>query len=69
MKKFLPKHKGWLWGIAWLLLLGLGIDFYNWGKEPHLILGLPLWLWQLFGLVLLIALVYGILSRVAWEDA
>jgi len=68
MKNFLTKYKDWFWWFAWLLLLGLGIDFYNWGKSGDFFLGLPLWLWQLFGLVLLIALVYGLLTRIAWEE-
>lgn len=68
MKKGSGLRKGWLWALAWLALLAAGIDFYNWDRQPQLVLGLPLWLWQLFGLVLLIALVYGILARTAWED-
>ncbi len=68
MKSWFGKHKGWLWGIAWLLLLGLGLDYYNWGEQPQFFFGMPLWLWRLIGLVLLIALVYFILSRVAWEE-
>ncbi len=68
MKKGLGKRNGWLWALAWLVLLIAGVDFYNWGRQPQLVLGLPLWLWQLFGLVLLIALVYGMLSRNAWGD-
>ncbi|MDZ4159583.1 MAG: hypothetical protein U1B80_07320, partial [Anaerolineaceae bacterium] len=58
----------WLWGGAWAALVALGVDFYNWGKEPKLLFGLPDWLlWQV-GLVLMIALVYGILSHLMWED-
>ncbi len=58
--------KPWLAG--WLLVILLGMDFYNWGKTPRLIAGLPDWVWFDFGLVLATSLIFGILSRVAWGE-
>lgn len=56
------------WIVSWLVLVILGLDFFNWGKTPHLILGLPGWLWWNIGLVLLVSFVYFILTRFAWEE-
>lgn len=63
------RTKAILWIAAWVLLVALSMDFYNWGKLPRLVLGMPLWLWAEIGMVLLIALVYGILAHFTWEDA
>lgn len=56
------------WIVSWMVLVLLGLDFFNWGKTPRLILGLPGWLWWNVGLVLLISLVYFILTRFSWEE-
>lgn len=68
MKESRARRNGWWWAAAWLGLIVLGVDFYNWNKTPVLWLGLPTWLWQLLAVVLLVALLYGILSRAAWEE-
>jgi hypothetical protein len=57
-----------VWIVSWLALVLLGLDFFNWGKTPRLLLGLPGWLWWEVGLVLLVAAVFGLLSRFAWGD-
>ncbi|MFZ6019323.1 MAG: hypothetical protein ACOYXO_06895 [Chloroflexota bacterium] len=46
----------------------LGADFYNWGKLPRLILGMPDWVWFDLGLILLTALMFAFLSQHSWED-
>lgn len=56
------------WIVSWMVLVLLGLDFFNWGKTPCLILGLPGWLWWNVGLVLLISLAYFILTRFSWEE-
>jgi hypothetical protein len=57
-----------VWIVSWLMLVLLGFDFFNWGKTPRLLLGLPGWLWWEVGLVLLISVLFGLLSRFAWGD-
>jgi hypothetical protein len=56
------------WIAAWLVLVGLGLDFYNWGKQPRMWFGHPVWLWIEVGLVLAVAVVFGLLAKFAWED-
>ena len=68
MKGSRAKRNGWWWAAAWLGLIVLGVDFYNWNKTPVLWQGLPAWLWQLLAVVLLAAVLYGVLSRAAWEE-
>ncbi len=65
--KFKATARTIVWISAWLLLIGLSLDFYNWGRVPRLCWGMPLWLWAEIGLVLLIALVFGLLARFTWE--
>ncbi len=61
-----PKIQLWLSG--WLAIIFLGVDFYNWGKVPRLIFGMPDWVWFDVGLILLTSLIFGLLSRHQWED-
>jgi len=68
-----PSRRGELrrsiwWIASWAALVILGLDFMNWGRVPGLYLGLPGWLWYLAGLILAVALVYGLLSRFAWRQ-
>ncbi|GIV63733.1 MAG: hypothetical protein KatS3mg045_1072 [Bellilinea sp.] len=63
-----PKQRIGLWLAGWFLIILLGIDFYNWEKTPRLVAGLPDWVWFDLGLILATSLIYGVLSRVAWED-
>jgi SSS family solute:Na+ symporter len=48
--------------LAWIplfaLLFILGNDFWNWGRRPLLIGGLPLWVWYYIGLGIALSLVY-----------
>lgn len=57
---------GWL--LVWVVLVILSLDFFNWGRTPRLYFGLPGWLWWEVGLVLLVAISFGILTRFAWGD-
>ncbi|NLI98868.1 hypothetical protein GX441_09470 [bacterium] len=61
-------RNGLLWLITWLFLAGLSLDFYNWGKVPRLILGVPLWLWFQAVLILIIGLAYGFLAAAVWKE-
>jgi len=65
-KSFLSK--GVFWILGWVVLVILGLDFWNWGKPPQLYLGLPPWLWFDVGLVLLTSLGFFLLTRFAWGD-
>jgi len=56
------------WFVSWLVLVILSLDFFNWGRTPRILLGLPGWLWWDIGVVLVIALVFGLLSRFAWGE-
>ncbi|WP_299029141.1 hypothetical protein [uncultured Thermanaerothrix sp.] len=60
--------KSYLWWVAWVIFIVLATDFYEWGAQPHLWLGHPLWLWRLVALVLVIGFVYAWLARTTWED-
>lgn len=48
--------------LAWIplfaLLFILGNDFWNWGRRPLLVGGLPLWLWYFFGLGIVLSLAF-----------
>lgn len=61
------RRKGFFWIASWLVLILLGLDFFNWGKMPRLFLGLPGWLWFEVGLILLTSVVFGLLTRFAWR--
>ncbi len=50
------------------MVILLGVDFYNWGEPPPLILGLPDWVWFDLGLILLTSLIFGLLSQHQWKD-
>lgn len=65
-KSFLSKGVFWIFG--WVVLVILGLDFWNWGKMPQLYLGLPPWLWFDVGLVLLTSLGFFLLTRFAWGN-
>ncbi|GIV65076.1 MAG: hypothetical protein KatS3mg046_336 [Bellilinea sp.] len=62
------KSKPGLWLAGWLAIVLLGMDFYNWGKPPRLILGLPDWVWFDVVLILLTSLIFAYLSTHHWED-
>lgn len=68
MKNKPIKSKLWVWIAGWLSIVLLGSDFYNWGKLPRLILGMPDWVWFDLGLILLTALMFALLSQRLWED-
>jgi SSS family solute:Na+ symporter len=48
-------------------LFFLSFDFWNWGKPPVLVLGLPLWVWYYIGLGLLLSGAYHLLLKHAPE--
>ncbi|WP_322806074.1 hypothetical protein [Thermanaerothrix sp.] len=62
------RFKSYAWWAAWLILIALATDFYEWDVLPRMWLGHPLWLWRLFLLILLIGLVYALLAHLTWED-
>jgi SSS family solute:Na+ symporter len=43
------------WIPVFITLFILGNDFWNWGRRPAIIGGLPLWVWYFFGLGLLLS--------------
>jgi SSS family solute:Na+ symporter len=50
--------------LPWIAVFGvifiLGNDFWNWGRSPAVIAGLPLWVWYFFGLGILLSITYKI---------
>jgi hypothetical protein len=46
-------RRGMWFGVAFLGVFLLAMDFWNWGKSNPLWLGLPYWLWYSVGLSLL----------------
>ena len=44
------------WIPLFVLLFILGNDFWNWGRRPVFLGGLPLWLWYFFGLGIVLSL-------------
>jgi SSS family solute:Na+ symporter len=53
------------WTPAFLLLFVLGNDFWAWAQRPHLMAGLPLWIWYYFALGLLVSGVFALALRKA----
>jgi SSS family solute:Na+ symporter len=47
-----------LWAPLFALLFLLGNDFWNWGRRPLLMGGLPLWVWYFFSLGILLSLAF-----------
>jgi len=47
-----------LWIPVFTVLFVLGNDFWNWGRRPLLLGGLPLWVWYYFGLGILLSLAF-----------
>jgi SSS family solute:Na+ symporter len=46
------------WIPVFAALFILGNDFWNWGRRPYIIGGLPLWVWYFFGLGVLLSAVF-----------
>jgi len=46
------------WIPLFALLFILGNDFWNWGRRPLLLGGLPLWVWYFFGLGIILSLAF-----------
>jgi SSS family solute:Na+ symporter len=46
------------WIPVFAILFILGNDFWNWGRRPILVGGLPLWVWYFFTLGILLSLAY-----------
>jgi len=51
------------WIIIFSLIFILGNDFWNWGKTPVLLAGLPLWVWYYFGLGIIMSLAFKFYLR------
>ena len=57
------------WIPLFALLFILGNDFWNWGRRPFLVGGLPLWVWYFFGLGIVLSLAYKLfLDRIKVEE-
>lgn len=46
------------WIFVFSMLFILGNDFWNWGRKPVLLGGLPLWVWYFFGLGILLSITF-----------
>jgi SSS family solute:Na+ symporter len=53
--------------LPWIAVFGcifiLGNDFWNWGRVPAVVAGLPLWVWYFFGLGILLSITYKFFLR------
>jgi SSS family solute:Na+ symporter len=55
---FTIKRKVFLWIPLFAVLFILGNDFWNWGRRPLLIGGLPLWVWYFFALGIALSIAF-----------
>jgi len=60
---FSIKRKSLIFVPIFLFIFILGNDFWNWGKAPVLVAGLPLWIWYFIFLGVLLSAVYGIFLK------
>ncbi len=51
------------WALVFLAVLVPAFDFWNWGKEPRLAAGLPLWVWTSAGLGVLLSAALSLFFR------
>ena len=51
------------WGLLFLAILIPAFDFWNWGKEPRLIAGLPSWVWTSAVLGVLLSVAFALFFR------
>jgi len=62
------KNEDVLWGGAFLLLVALSLDFWNWGASEPLYLGVPFWVVNTFILSILFSLYYLAFSKYHWGN-
>lgn len=60
---FPVRRKALLWVPLFALLFLLGNDFWNWGRNPLLLGGLPLWMWYFFSLGIILSLAFYFLVK------
>jgi hypothetical protein len=51
------------WAAVFILIFILGNDFWNWGREPMILFGLPLWILYFMGLGVLLSLCFALYLR------
>jgi Na+/proline symporter len=57
------RKKALYWIPVFSVLFILGNDFWNWGRSPRLLLGLPLWVWYFFALGFLLSSAFKLYLR------
>ncbi|MFA5101705.1 MAG: hypothetical protein WC525_00985 [Candidatus Thermoplasmatota archaeon] len=65
---WLPKKNTLIWYLLFIGLFLFSLDFWNWGSSTPLLLGLPFWMWYLFGLTLVLSGAYYAFSRFFWRE-
>ncbi|HUV07388.1 MAG TPA: hypothetical protein VMX75_06640, partial [Spirochaetia bacterium] len=60
---FAPDPHMLRWAPAFLVIFLLGNDFWAWNRTPHLLAGLPLWIWYFFALGILLSAVFYLCLR------
>ncbi len=55
----LQKRSG-IWAVIFLVFFAAGHDFWNWGRTPTLVAGLPLWVWYYIGLGVLMSVLFAV---------
>ncbi len=56
------------WALIFLAVLVPAFDFWNWGKEPRLLAGLPLWVWTSAGLGVLLSVALALFFRAQEQE-
>ena len=58
----------WIWlGIFGVLFI-LSNDFWAWGSDKPILVGLPWWIWYFFGLNLLLVVAMIVFVKVFWKN-
>jgi hypothetical protein len=63
-----PKKRTMVWCLAFLGLILLYLDVWNWNQAEPLLFGLPYWVWYIFLLCLLTFLLFYVFVRQYWRN-
>ncbi|KAA0012349.1 hypothetical protein B6U81_01315 [Thermoplasmatales archaeon ex4484_30] len=56
------------WWALFALLFFLCIDFWNWSKSEPVILFMPYWMWYIFVLCFVMAMVFALFAKYEWRE-
>ncbi len=56
------------WMVAFLVLVAMSIDIWNWGKSKPFFMAMPYWVWHVILILLLTSLFYALFAKYGWRE-